>query len=254
MAIQLALNNDREHNPIEPLKLNRSVQVSVVMPCLNEARTLVACIRSARVGLESDGFPGEIIVADNGSTDKSKSIAEAEGAIIVEVESRGYGAAVLGGIGASTGLFVVMADADGSYDFREIPRFVEKLVEGYDLVMGNRFAGCIKSGAMPFHHRYLGNPILSGIGRALFQPNCRDFHCGLRAFKRESICSLHLCCQGMEFASEMVAKATIKRLRICEIPITLYPDGRGHHSHLRCWRDGLRHLYAMSSIRLRGLA
>lgn len=251
MEEQLTLNSYREQNQTDFLTSTRSMQVSVVLPCLNESQTLSACIRSAISGLECGGFHGEIIVADNGSTDESKNIAMGEGAIVVDVKSRGYGAAVLGGINAATGEYVIMADADGSYDFREIPRFMDKLSQGYDLVIGNRFAGCIQVGAMPFHHRYLGNPILSGIGRALFRPNCRDFHCGLRGFNRESICALKLSCKGMEFASEMVAKATLKHLRICEVPITLYPDGRGRQSHLRCCRDGIRHLYTLFSIRIR---
>lgn len=221
------------------------VQVSVVMPCLNEARTVGACIEQARAALASGGYRGEIIIADNGSSDGSPAIAEAAGARVVVIPERGYGSALRGGIAAARGVYVVMGDADCSYDFGEIPRFVDKLREGYDLVMGNRFAGEIKPGAMPWHHRYIGNPVLSGIGRLLFHPGCRDFHCGLRAFALEAVNQWKLNCNGMEFASEMIVKARRSGHRIGEIAITLHPDGRNRPAHLRSIRDGSRHLSFM---------
>jgi hypothetical protein len=193
----------------------------------------------------SPHFRYEIIVADNGSRDGSQTLAERAGARVVPVPQRGYGAALQGGIAAAGGKYVVMADADGSYDFGEVPRFVAKLEEGYDLVMGNRFAGGIEPGAMPWHHRYIGNPVLSGIGRLLFRPACRDFHCGLRAFVREKIIALGLESPGMEFATEMVIRAAQKKLRITEIPIVLHPDGRDRPPHLKSFRDGWRHLRLM---------
>jgi len=233
--------------------------VSVVMPCLDEARTLAACIEQAHSGCKAaiaeqiaqraprsaDQQRYEIIIADNGSTDGSQELAEQSGARVVKVAERGYGAALLGGIAAAEGKYVVMADADGSYDFGQIPRFIEKLKEGYDLVMGNRFAGGIEPGAMPWHHRYIGNPVLSGIGRLLYHPGCRDFHCGLRGFDREKIVALELECPGMEFATEMVIRAARNKLRIAEIPVVLHPDGRDRPPHLRSFRDGWRHLRLM---------
>ncbi len=238
------------------------VLVSVVMPCLNEARTVEACIKQARDGCEElksekatvtdNGSAYEIIIADNGSSDGSQEIAKRAGAKVVSISQRGYGAALLGGIAAARGKYIVMGDADCSYDFCEVPRFVAKLEEGFDLVMGNRFAGEIKPGAMPWHHRYVGNPLLSGIGRLLYRPNCRDFHCGLRAFDREKVNALRLVCPGMEFATEMVVRSAQANFRIAEIPITLNPDGRGRPPHLRCWRDGTRHLCLMVKIRIDG--
>ena len=249
------------------------VLVSVVMPCLNEARTVEACIKQARAGCEilistktsrerilspqstesrASDFESayEIIIADNGSSDGSREIAERAGARVVSIAQRGYGAALLGGIALARGKYIVMGDADCSYDFGEIPKFVAKLEEGFDLVMGNRFAGEIKPGAMPWHHRYVGNPLLSGIGRLLYRPNCRDFHSGLRAFDREKVNALRLVCPGMEFATEMVVRSAQANFRIAEIPITLNPDGRGRPPHLRCWRDGTRHLCLMVKLRL----
>ena len=233
--------------------------LSVVMPCLNEARTLPGCIESALAGIRAAGLPAEILIADNGSTDGSqvlvgeiaaqleRTASSAEqphviGLRVVDVPERGYGAALRGGIAAARGKYVLMADADGSYDFGEIPRFVEKLDAGYDLVMGNRFTGGILPGAMPWHHRYIGNPLLSGLGRILYRTPCRDWHCGLRAFDREKINALHLASTGMEFATEMVIRAQQDNLRITEIPITLHPDGRDRRPHLRSFRDGMRHL------------
>ena len=216
--------------------------VSVILPCLNEAETLERCVRRARETLAASGLAGEVIVADNGSTDGSQEIARRAGARVVEVPERGYGAALLGGIAAAGGRHVVMGDADDSYDFGEVPAFVAKLEEGNDLVMGSRFHGRIEPGAMPFLHRWLGNPVLSFLGRLFFRVPTSDFHCGIRAFRREAIDHLGLKTTGMEFASEMVVKAALFRLRIAEIPVTLRKDGRSRPPHLRTWRDGWRHL------------
>jgi glycosyltransferase involved in cell wall biosynthesis len=219
-----------------------SIEVSVVMPCLNEAATLRACIQKARASLESNQVIAEIIVADNGSTDDSPRIAEEMGARLVCVEARGYGAALMGGINAARGKFVIMGDADDTYDFGTLGPFIEKLREGNDLVMGNRFKGGIQPGAMPKLHRYLGNPVLSGLGRLFFRSPCGDFHCGLRGFRKEAVMQMGLRTTGMEFASEMVVKATLHNLRIAEVPTTLAPDARNRAPHLRTWRDGWRHL------------
>jgi glycosyltransferase involved in cell wall biosynthesis len=212
------------------------------MPCLNEASTLEICIRKARQCLDRLGLSGEVVVADNGSTDGSREVAARAGARVVPVATKGYGSALLGGIAAARGRFVVMGDADDSYDFSDLGPFVEKLREGHDLVMGNRFRGGIRPGAMPTLHRYLGNPLLTGFGRLLFHSPCGDFHCGLRAFRKDAVLALDLRTTGMEFASEMVVKATLHGLRIAEVPTTLSPDGRGRPPHLRTWRDGWRHL------------
>jgi hypothetical protein len=218
------------------------IELSVVLPCLNEVETLGRCIIKARQAMEGIGISGEIIVADNGSSDGSQSIAERLNASVVTISEKGYGSALMGGIVAARGKWIIMGDADDSYDFSHIPRFVEKLREGYDLVMGNRFQGGIQPGAMPPLHRYFGNPVLSGIGRLFFHSPCGDFHCGLRGFCKEAILGLGLQTTGMEFASEMVVKATIFGLRIGEVPTTLSPDGRSHTPHMRSWRDGWRHL------------
>jgi len=269
------------------------------MPCLNEARTLAACIDQAHAGCKAalakrnaniaslntspippqaesalmtssplapysgrgvggegqsahtidsgsrvthSAFTYEIIIADNGSTDGSQAIAEAHGARVVHVAQKGYGAALLGGFAAARGKYIVMGDSDCSYDFGEVPRFLDKLEAGYELVMGNRFAGGIMPGAMPWHHRYIGNPLLSGIGRLLYRTPCRDWHCGLRAFDREKIVSLGLRSPGMEFASEMVVRASRDKLRLEELLVVLAPDARQRPPHLRSVRDGLRHL------------
>jgi glycosyltransferase involved in cell wall biosynthesis len=216
--------------------------VSVVMPCLNEAETLSRCIGAARAALEAAGLPGEIIVADNGSTDGSREIAARAGARVLEVAEPGYGAALIGGISAARGRYVVMGDADDSYDFGAIPAFVRKLEEGNDLIVGSRFRGRIEPGAMPPLHRWLGNPVLSFLGRLFFRVPVSDFHCGIRGFRREAVKPLGLRTTGMEFASEMVVKASLFGLRIAEIPVTLRPDGRSRPPHLRTWRDGWRHL------------
>lgn len=216
--------------------------LSVVMPCLNEARTVVACVAKARSYFQRVGISGEVIVADNGSTDGSPELAVAAGAHVVHVAERGYGAAIAGGIAAARGRWVVMGDADDSYDFASLDGFVERLRAGAHLVMGNRFAGGIEPGAMPPLHRLLGNPVLSFIGRMLFPTDIGDFHCGLRAFDREAILALGLTSPGMEFASEMVMRASLASLRIDEVPTTLSKDGRDRAPHLRSWRDGWRHL------------
>ncbi|MBM3692171.1 MAG: glycosyltransferase family 2 protein [Actinobacteria bacterium] len=209
-----------------------ALECSVVLPCLNEAETLAVCVRKARGCLD----------ADNGSTDGSQAIARAEGARVVDVPVAGYGAALMGGIEAARGRFVIMADADDSYDLAALGPFVEALRGGADLVMGNRFAGGIAPGAMPPLHRYLGNPVLSFIGRLFFRSRIGDFHCGMRGFRRAAVLGLGLRTTGMEFASEMVVKATLAGLAIAEVPTTLSPDGRSRPPHLRTWRDGWRHL------------
>src|SRR6266498_5009319 len=219
-----------------------ALELSIVMPCLNEAETLGTCIRKARQWLLKNNVAGEIIVADNGSTDGSQTIASVMGARVIDVTAKGYGSALMGGINAARGKYVVMGDADNSYNFSNLGPFLEKMREGYELVMGNRFAGGIQPGAMKGLHRYLGNPVLTGIGRLLFKSPCRDFHCGLRGFSKAAAMKLDLRTTGMEFASEMVVKATLNKLRITEVPTTLFPDGRSRPPHLRSWRDGWRHL------------
>ncbi len=220
-------------------------ELTVLMPCLNEAITLGACIAKARISLARMGVPHEIVVADNGSTDGSQAIARAAGARVIDVPVRGYGAALRAGIEAARGRYTIMADADDSYAFEAIDPFYTALRHGHDLVMGNRFAGGIAPGAMPPLHRYLGNPVLSFIGRRLFRIPVRDFHCGMRGFRTQAIRDLALQTSGMEFASEMVIKAAMAGLTITEIPTTLRPDGRDRPPHLRSWRDGWRHLRYM---------
>jgi hypothetical protein len=244
------------------------------MPCLNESRTLAACTAEAQAGCEATLIsrsalapgsdisrsalaPGsdnsrnatthgslncEILIADNGSTDGSQEIAIANGARVIPVEQKGYGAALLGGLAAAQGKYIVMGDSDSSYDFGDIPKLIAKLEEGYDLVLGNRFAGGIQPGAMPWHHRYIGNPILSGLGKLLYRTPCRDWHCGLRAFDRKKMVALQLKSTGMEFASEMVLRASQTKLRMAEVPTTLRPEGRDRPPYLRSFRDGWRHL------------
>ncbi|MGK2859746.1 MAG: glycosyltransferase family 2 protein [Thermoanaerobaculia bacterium] len=221
------------------------IDVSVVMPCLNEAATLASCIAAARAALDSANLRGEIIVADNGSTDGSQQIATDHGAVVVNVREKGYGNALIGGIAAARGRFVVMGDADASYDFGHVPRFIEKLAEGFDLIVGNRFAGGVARGAMPWKNRYIGNPVLSALGRLLFKSPVSDFHCGLRGFRRDAFEVMDLRTGGMEFASEMIVKATLLGMRVAEVPTTLAPDGRNRAPHLRPWRDGWRHLRFM---------
>ena len=217
-------------------------ELTVLMPCLDEAETLAICIKKAQGYIASRGISGEVLIADNGSTDGSQDIAEGLGARVVAVAEKGYGSALLGGIKAAKGRYVIQGDADDSYDFSDLDTFIEKLREGYALVMGNRFKGGIKPGAMPPLHRYLGNPVLTGFGRLFFNSPVGDFHCGLRGFDRQAVQGLGLTSSGMEFASEMVVKATLQGLKIAEVPTTLSPDGRSRAPHLRSWRDGWRHL------------
>ena len=215
------------------------------MPCLNEAETLATCITKAQQAIEQGGLAAEIIVADNGSTDGSQVIAKELGARVVQVARKGYGSALIGGINAARGRFVIMGDADDSYDFTAIAPLIEKLREGCDLVIGNRFMGGIEPGAMPWSHRWVGNPVLTLISRIFFHTPVGDAHCGLRGFRKDAYEQMRLRATGMEFASEMVIKASLKRMRIAEVPVTLRPDGRSRPPHLRTWRDGWRHLRFM---------
>ena len=212
------------------------------MPCLNESETLETCIKKAKAYLNAHNIYGEVVIADNGSNDGSQEIAKEAGARVVNIPEKGYGSALRGGIAAAEGQYIIMGDADNSYNFTNLSPFVEKLRQGYDLVMGNRFKGGIKPGAMPPLHKYLGNPILTWIGKLFFSSSCSDFHCGLRGFRKDAIERLNLRTTGMEFASEMVVKASLYKLRIAEVPTTLSPDGRSRPPHLRSWRDGWRHL------------
>jgi glycosyltransferase involved in cell wall biosynthesis len=216
--------------------------VTIVMPCLNEAESLEPCIRKAKQAIADLGIAGEVLIADNGSTDGSVELAESLGARVAHVKARGYGAALQGGFAAARGKYILMGDADGSYDFAHLPRFVEKLDEGYDLVMGNRFAGGIAPGAMPPLHRYFGNPGLSWMGRMFFGASTGDFYCGLRAFRRDVLPELNLQSPGMELGVEMVAKAALYGLKTADVPTTLSPDLRSRPPHLRTWRDGWRTL------------
>ncbi len=230
----------RRRDPLEG-----DIELTVLMPCLDEARTVQTCIGKAQSYLRSRGIAGEVLVADNGSTDGSQALAESAGARVVAVPRKGYGAALIGGIAAARGRFVIMGDADDSYDFTHLDPFVDALRRGFNLVVGNRYQGGIRPGAMPALNRYFGNPALTAIGRRLFASPVGDFHCGLRGFERRAILELELRADGMEFASEMVVKASLAGLRIGEVPTTLSPDGRGRRPHLRPWRDGWRHLRFM---------
>jgi glycosyltransferase involved in cell wall biosynthesis len=218
------------------------VELTILMPCLNEAETIGICVEKAHRFLATSGTSGEVLVADNGSTDGSIEIAQSLGARVVAVTTKGYGAALSGGVAAARGKFVIMGDADDSYDLSNLGPFLEELRAGRDLVMGNRFRGGIEPGAMPVLHYYLGNPVLSFIGRLLFGIPVKDFHCGLRGFRRSAILGLDLKTTGMEFASEMVVRSALQRLNIGEVPTTLKPDGRSRAPHLKTWRDGWRHL------------
>jgi glycosyltransferase involved in cell wall biosynthesis len=229
------------------------LELTILMPCLNEVRTLPACIGKARSFLVRAGVAGEVLVADNGSTDGSQEVARRHGARVIAIAEKGYGSALIGGLRAANGRYVVMGDSDDSYDFSQLDLFLDRLRAGAELVMGNRFAGGIQAGAMPALHRYLGNPVLTAVGRLLFQSPCKDFHCGLRGVERAAILRLDLSAAGMEFASEMVVKATIARLRIAEVPTTLSPDGRDRPPHLRSWQDGWRHLRFLLLFSPRGL-
>lgn len=229
-----------------PAGADDSFELSVVMPCLNEAETLGTCIAKARRAMTEAGIRGEIVVADNGSSDGSQAIAEREGARVVPVAARGYGSALMGGIAAARGRYVLMGDADDSYDFLEVPRFMQPLREGAELVQGCRLpsgGGTIAEGAMPFLHRWWGNPMFSAMARQWYGAPTHDIYCGMRAFRRELVDRLDLRCTGMEYATEMIIKATIHGARIAEVPITLHPDGRlSHAPHLRTFRDGWRTL------------
>ncbi len=215
------------------------------MPCLNEVETLATCIQKARLAIDRLGLNAEIVVADNGSTDGSQELARELGARVVDVVRKGYGSALIGGIDATRGELVIMGDADDSYDFSAIGPLVVRLREGYDLVMGNRFAGGIKQGAMVWSHRWVGNPVLTAISRLFFHTPVGDMHCGLRGFRKDAYSKLHLSATGMEFASEMVIKASLQGMKIAEVPVVLSPDGRSRPPHLRTWRDGWRHLRFM---------
>jgi glycosyltransferase involved in cell wall biosynthesis len=230
------LENHRMNAPVESLEL------TILMPCLNEAETIQTCVKKAMGFLQRTNIKGEVVVADNGSTDGSQALARSCGARIIDIPTRGYGAALQGGIQGARGKFIIMGDADDSYDFTALDPFVEQLRAGYDLVMGNRFRGGIKPKAMPPLHKYLGNPVLTWLGRLFFRSSCGDFHCGLRGFRRDAILSLNLVAPGMEFAAEMVVKAALRKLRVTEVPTTLSPDGRSRPPHLRTWRDGWRNL------------
>ena len=226
----------------------KNIQLTILMPCLNEAETLAACIRKAQASLLSLGVSGEVLIADNGSKDGSQEIAEKLGARVVDVPEKGYGQALRGGVAAARGHWIIMGDADDSYDFSSLGPLLEKLKAGQDLVMGCRMprgGGTILPGAMPWKHRWIGNPVLSFIGRLFFRCPVTDFHCGLRGFRKEAYEKMDLKTTGMEFASEMVIKATLKGMKISEVPITLHPDGRSRPPHLRSWRDGWRHLRFM---------
>jgi len=218
------------------------VEFTILIPCLNEVATIGTCVSKARRYLQHNSIDGEVLVSDNGSSDGSPEVAARAGARVVSTSQKGYGAALLHGIEQARGAFVIMGDADDSYDFSELKGFVERLRDGADLVMGNRFAGGIMPGAMPPLHRYFGNPALSLVGRVFFGSKVRDFHCGLRGFRRDSIRNLRLTATGMEFASEMIVKATLTGLRVDEVAVVLHPDGRDRPPHLRTWRDGWRHL------------
>ncbi|WMX12487.1 MULTISPECIES: glycosyltransferase family 2 protein [unclassified Aureispira] len=218
------------------------LELTILMPCLNEELTLGTCIKKAKKYLEENNIRGEIVIGDNGSTDRSIEIAESLGARVINIPQKGYGSALIGGIKAAKGKYVIMGDSDDSYDFSRLMPYVEKLREGNDLVMGNRFKGGIEKGAMPFLHKYLGNPVLSFIGRLFFNTSIGDFHCGLRGFNRERMLSINLECPGMEFASEMVVKSILNDFKIAEVPTTLSKDGRDRPPHLNTWTDGWRHL------------
>ena len=224
------------------------VDLTILMPCLNEAETLACCIEKAKAGIQKSGVCGEILIADNGSTDGSQAIGEKLGVRVVAIREKGYGSALIGGTRAAAGKWILMGDADDSYDFSEADRFVKKFQEGYDLVMGCRLpsgGGTILPGAMPWKNRWIGNPILTFIGRFFFKCPAHDFHCGLRGFTRDAFEALDLQTTGMEFASEMVIKATLKKVKMTEVPVTLSKDGRSRPPHLKPWRDGWRHLRFM---------
>ncbi|MFT3883809.1 MAG: glycosyltransferase family 2 protein [Gemmatales bacterium] len=244
MSASAQLDTPRMNKPEQPITTD--YELSIVMPCLNEADTVGTCVRKAHAAIEKMGIRGEIVIADNGSTDGSQAIATEHGARIVPVAAKGYGNALMGGIAAAKGKYVIMGDADDSYDFGEAPKFVAKLREGYELVQGCRFprgGGTIEKGAMPFLHYWLGNPLFSFLSRLWFRAPINDIYCGLRGFTKDLYNRLDLRCYGMEFATEMVIKSSLFRAKIAEVPITLHPDGRkSHPPHLKTWRDGWRTL------------
>jgi hypothetical protein len=242
MTVEMDLRPPGTEEPAATRPEAGAVEVSVVMPCLNEARTVARCVEKALACLRALDVRGEVVVADNGSTDGSRELARAAGARVVEVERRGYGSALQAGIAGARGRYVIMGDADDSYDFTALAPFIERLRAGDDLVMGNRFRGGIKPGAMPWLHRYVGNPVLSGILNLFFRTPVGDAHCGLRGFRKDAYERLGLSTTGMEFASEMVVKAALHKQKISEVPTTLSPDGRDRPPHLRSFRDGWRHL------------
>jgi glycosyltransferase involved in cell wall biosynthesis len=223
------------------------IELSIVMPCLNESETLSICIIKARRYLQANNIKGEIVIGDNGSTDGSQDIARSNGARVINISERGYGNALTGAINAAYGKYVIMGDSDDSYDFSDLNPFLDKLREGYELVMGNRFMGDIRPNSMPFLNRYLGNPVLSFIGRLFIRSDIGDFHCGLRGFRQDIVAVLGLQTKGMEFASEMIVKATVHKFKIIEVPIVFSRDGRSGPSHLRPWQDGWRHLRFLMS-------
>lgn len=220
----------------------QDIEVTILMPCLNEEETIGICIKKAQKYLQQNNIIGEVLIVDNGCTDDSIKIAEKLGTRVIEEKNKGYGKALIKGNLSAKGKYVIMGDCDDSYNFEELDDFISELKKGYDLVVGNRFKGKIEKDAMPFSHRYIGNPILSGIGKIIYKANIGDFHCGLRAYKKESILNLDLKASGMEYASEMIVQAIKSNLKITEVPITLYKDGRNKKSHLRTIRDGTRHL------------
>jgi|SRR5450631_340334 len=241
--------SDRERERAQALE-QRACQISVVLPCLNEAATITACVLNARAGIAKLGVGGEVIVVDNSSVDASAELAAHAGARIVAAPQHGYGAALRTGIAAARGRYVLIADADATYELGDFSAFWDQLQQGDQLVVGNRFSGGISAGAMPFWNRRLGNPLLSAVARGLFATQLQDFHCGIRAFDREAILSLGLSSNGMEYATEMIAKAAIANLVVSEVPTTLSRSDPSRKSHLRPFRDGLRHLTLMTTIRL----
>ena len=225
-------------------------ELTILIPCLNEAETVGACVRQALSFLEENAIAGEVLVVDNGSSDESGDAAQSAGARVVKEKVQGYGSALITGTREALGRYVIMGDADGSYDLSALMPFVERLREGYELVMGDRFAGGIDDGAMPFLHRYVGDPVLSAIGRRFFNSEVRDFHCGLRGYDREAVAGLGLGATGFEYASEMVARCELAGFSIAQVPVELHRDGRiSGHSHIRTLRDGVRHLRLMLSLR-----
>ena len=220
----------------------KDIELTILMPCLNEEETLETCINKAKKFLRKNKVSGEVLIADNGSTDNSINIAKKLGARVVNVKEKGYGSALISGSLNAYGKYIIMGDSDDSYDFLHLEAFLKKLREGYDLVMGNRFAGGIEKGAMPFSHRYIGTPVLSFIGRLFFHSKIKDFNCGLRGYNKEKILELDLNCTGMEYASEMIVKAELNKLKIAEVPTTLKKDGRSRRPHLKTFSDGWRHL------------